>query len=299
MADPAGFRWDDVRLFLAVMRSGSLAGASTRLGVDASTVSRRLVGFEAAVGKRLFDRLPEGLAPTQAAEQLLPAAEQTEQATFTLRQAAEGLEARVEGVVRLAVPPGMADTFLLPVLAKLYARHPRLRLELDVATGLADLTRREADLALRTVRPRSGDLVMQRLGVVPWAALGSPALVKRLGRLERWTDADWVGWDAALAMIPAAAWMTKHVSGEPRLRISGAGQLSAIEAGIGIGLMPKVFCKVRPLAPVRFAKRLGASAAQWPSDELWLVGHRALRAVPRIAAVWNFCLERARETLAA
>ena len=102
LAETQGLRWDDVRLFLAVHRERGLAGAARRLGVDGSTTSRRLAAFEAALGVRLFDRTAGGLLPTEAAERILPAAEETEAGFFRFAASVQGLEQRVEGVVRLA-----------------------------------------------------------------------------------------------------------------------------------------------------------------------------------------------------
>src|ERR1700722_16079994 len=112
-------RWDDVRLFLALYREQSLAGAGARVGLDGSTLSRRLAALEEGLAARLFDRTREGLVPPAAADLLLPAAEEMEAAHVRFARDASGLEREAEGVVRLSVPPGVADAFLAPVLARL------------------------------------------------------------------------------------------------------------------------------------------------------------------------------------
>lgn len=286
----AEVRWDDVRVFLALFRERNLAGAAARLGLDPSTLSRRLVGLEEALGARLFDRTREGLVPTTAAEQVLPSAEEVERGMLGFARAADALEVAVEGVVRITAPPGLADGFIAPALGRLLARHPRLRIELDASTQVADLTRREADLALRTVRPRSGDLVMVRLTGTRWRAMTSAAYAAELGTLERWSDARWIGWGAELSQIGPSQWLGRHAPGvEPVLRSNSfAAQLAAAESGLGLMLVPESFAVIRKLVPVAYAPALEASAEQWPKDELWLVGHRALREVPRVAAVWQF-----------
>lgn len=283
-------RWDDVRVFLALFRERNLSDAAARLGLDPSTLSRRLVGLEEALGARLFDRTREGLVPTTAAEQVLPSAEEVERGMLGFAQAADALEVAVEGVVRVTAPPGFADGFVAPALGRLLAKHPRLRIELDASTQVADLTRREADLALRTVRPRSGDLVMVRLTTARWEAMSSAAYATELGTLSSWAEARWIGWGTELAHIGPAQWLGRHAPGvEPVLRTSSfAAQLAAAESGLGIMLVPEAFAVIRKLVPVAYAPPLAASAEQWPQDELWLVGHRALREVPRIAAVWQF-----------
>ncbi|HEU4536894.1 MAG TPA: LysR family transcriptional regulator, partial [Polyangiaceae bacterium] len=154
LQDPEGARWDDVRVFLAAYQLGSLGAAGARLGLDVSTVSRRLTAFEAAIGAPLFDRSRRGLAPTRAAELALPAAEAMAAALARLARDASAPDAAAEGVVRLSVAPGFADAFLAPLVPALRARHPKITLELDASVRPLDLARREADLALRSVRPR-------------------------------------------------------------------------------------------------------------------------------------------------
>jgi DNA-binding transcriptional LysR family regulator len=287
-------RWDDVPLFLALFRERNLLGAGRRLGLDASTASRRLASLEAATGARLFDRTRQGLAPTAAAEQMLPAAEDMERAATKLANAAQAHEAGVEGVVRIAVIPGVADFHLAPRLHELLARHPKLRVELDVRVQVSDLTRREADLALRSIRPQSGELVMKKLLTVRWLATASVERVKEMGTLRSWDDAPWITWDDDLAHIPSARWVATHASGAPPvLRTSSIGsQIAAVKSGLGVALLDEYTPRVHEgLAPVRYARALAPSAAKWPVDDLWLVGHAALRDTPRVAAVWKFLEE--------
>ncbi len=290
-------RWDDVPLFLALFRERNLLGAGRRLGLDASTASRRLAALEQATGTRLFDRTRHGLAPTAAAEQMLPAAEEMERAATRLANAAQAHEADVEGVVRIAVIPGVADFYLAPRLKELLARHPRLRIELDVRVQVSDLTRREADLALRSIRPQSGELVMKKLLTARWLAMASADLSKEMGTLRSWDDARWITWDDDLAHIPSARWVAKHAAGSPPvLRTSSIGsQVAAVKGGLGVALLDEYTPTVHEgIARVRFARSLAPSAAEWPVDDLWLVGHAALRETPRVAAVWDFLEETIR-----
>jgi DNA-binding transcriptional LysR family regulator len=286
-----GVRWDDVPLFLALFRERNLLGAGRRLGLDASTASRRLASLEQATGTRLFDRTRHGLAPTEAAEQMLPAAEEMERAATRLANAAQSHEVGVEGVVRIAVIPGVADFHLAPRLRELVARHPKLRIELDVRVQVSDLTRREADLALRSIRPQSGELVMKKLLTARWLAMASAERVKEMGTLRSWDDAPWITWDDDLAHIPSARWVARHASGSPPvLRTSSIGsQVAAVKGGLGVALLDEYTPRVHEgVVPVRYARSLAPSASEWPADDLWLVGHAALRDTPRVAAVWDF-----------
>lgn len=284
--------WDQVRVFLAVARAGQLAGAAARLGLDVSTVSRRIDRLEDELGVHLFDRTREGTIPTAAAEAMLPAAEDMERGLAQFAAAVDAIETTAEGVVRLTVPPALADVFIAPLLARFYQRFPRVVVELDASMGYADLTRREADLALRATRPRSGDLIAVKLVSTPALPMTSPEYAAELGKLKRWSDARWIVHTADLAHIPTARWITAHVAAMPVLRTANfASQVTAATAGLGVILASEPFRFARRLVPVAISRALQPSWDALPVEDLWLVGHRALRTVPRIAALWDFLAE--------
>jgi DNA-binding transcriptional LysR family regulator len=286
-------RWDDVRIFLAIHRHKTLAAAAERLGLDTSTASRRIAALEEALGVRLFERTREGLVPARAAEQVLAAAEAMEAAHARLTRDASELEAAAEGIVRLSTAPGLSSVFVAPLLVKLRKRYPKISIELDAAVRARDLTRHEADLALRSVRSHGADLVTTKLLTAPWVAAASPRA--RLGTLAAWTDAPWITWDRDLASFAPARWIAQH-GGDIALRTSDfASQLVAAATGLGIVLAPIPYLARSGLVPVRFAAGLAKSAGSWPSDDLWLVGHRALRDIPRVSAVWTFLAEELRQ----
>jgi DNA-binding transcriptional LysR family regulator len=284
--------WDQVRVFLAVARAGQLAGAASRLGLDVSTVSRRLDRLEAELGVHLFDRTREGTVATAAAEAMLPAAEDMERGLAQFAAAVDAVETTAEGVVRLTAPPGLADAFIAPLLARFARRFPRVAVELDASVGYADLTRRDADLALRATRPRSGDLIAVRLVSTPSLPMTSPAYAAELGRLKRWSDARWIGYAADLAQIPTARWVNERTGAAPVLRTSHfPSQVAAAVAGVGVMLASEPFRFVRRIVPIAISRVLQPDWDALPVEELWLVGHRALRTVPRIAALWDFLAE--------
>ena len=284
------FEWDDARVLLALWRKRTLRAAAQELQVNASTVGRRLDMLEHALGTRLFDRTLDGVLPTAAAEQLFPHAEQLEQAALGLVSAAEGFEREPEGVVRISALPGVADHFVAPGIARLRTRYPKLQIELDSSIAYADLTRREADIALRISRPTTGDLIAVKLASDQFAILSGKAYAAELSTLRNWADARWLCWGRDLALLPDALWLAQRVpDGAFALRSSSINALiSAAESNLGLLLLSKTFTRVRPLVPIKLAPALAKDAKSLPTLELWLVGHRALRAVPRIAAVWDF-----------
>lgn len=285
--------WDQVRVFLAVARAGQLAGAAARLGLDVSTVSRRIDRLEAELGVHLFDRTRDGTMATAAAEAMLPAAEDMERGLAQFAAAVDAIETTAEGVVRLTAPPGLADAFIAPLLARFHQRFPRVAVELDASIGYADLTRREADLALRALRPRSGDLIAVKVVSTRALPLTSPEYAAELGRLKRWSDARWITYGSELAQIPTARWVTEHAGAAPVLRTSYfPGQVAAAAAGLGVMLASEPFRFVRRLVPVAIGRALQPGWDALPVEDLWLVGHRALRTVPRIAALWDFLAEQ-------
>jgi DNA-binding transcriptional LysR family regulator len=299
--DPANLqvdaiRWDDVRIFLEIHRRGTLAAAATRLGLDTSTVSRRLAALEHDLGMRLFDRTRGGLAPARAAERVLAAAEAMEAAHARMTRDALDVETAAEGVVRVSTAPGISSVFIAPALIRLRKRYPRLAIELDSVVQPRDLTRHEADLAVRSVRSQGADLVTTRLATAPWLAVAAPRLARKLDGVADWSEATWITWDKDLASMAAARWVTTHVRAPSiALRTSDfPAQLAAAATGLGVVLAPAQYAVRFGLEPVRYAPALAAAAAAWPSDDLWLVGHRALRELPRIAAVWTFLTEEFR-----
>ena len=285
--------WDDVRFFLALCRARTVGEAAERLAVDASTVSRRLVALEETLAARLFDRGRAGLAATEAARELMPIAEQIESGIARFAGAAEAFEREVAGTVRISCPPDAAEVVLAPRLPELLRRHPALEIHLEAGAGVVDLIRREADVALRTARPKRGDLVVTRLFGVRWVVAAAKPLAKKLGALRAWEAAPWVGLGDRVADAAPARWQARHVPGSAiAVRTdSFRTQLALVEAGVGIALVPERSVDHYGLVAVALGRKLRSAAKTWPEDELFLVAHRGLRDVPRVRVVWDFLLE--------
>jgi DNA-binding transcriptional LysR family regulator len=292
-------RWDDLQLLLVLCRQGSLKAAAAQLVVNISTVARRLDAFEERLGQHLFDRTTDGTRPTAAAEQLLPFAESMERAALGASHALDGFEAEPEGSVRITAPPGVVDHFLAGAIAELVDRHPGLRIEVLSTVGYADLTRREADIALRVLRPASGDLVATKVGTSGSTVLVAPALAKRIGRLADLEAVRWITYGEELGHLPEVTWITEQVPADRIvMRCSSlTAQVQAVRSGLGatVGSIP--FSELDGLAALPLAPKAKKRLRPFPEGSLWLVGHRALRDVPRIAATWTFLLERMRSLL--
>jgi DNA-binding transcriptional LysR family regulator len=239
---------------------------------------------------RLFERTREGLRITRAAEQAFAAAEAMETAHAQLTRDASDVETAAEGTVRLTVDPGLAEAVVAPALVRLRAAHPRVDVELDASPLPRDLARREADLALRSIRVTGAELIMTKVSTQRWLALGAPGLVEQLGALAAWADAPWITWDRDMTGFAPAQWVARHAGkASVPLRTSHfASQIAAAEAGLGLALLPAMYTRLRELRPVKLKRALAAAADEWPTGEMWLVSHRMVRDVPRVAAVWSF-----------
>lgn len=285
--------WDDVKLFLALARSRTVGAAATSLRVDGSTVSRRLARLEETLAARLFERSRDGIVPTESADELVPIAEEIEATMARFTTATDGLERDIRGEVRITCPPDVASVVVAPLLHEVAARYPTLRVVLDPSESIVDLTRREADIALRVVKPTSGDLVVKKLlSGIGWVLAGSAAHAR--APLRAWSALPWVGWGDRRAHVPAARWLAKHAPEvQPLVRTDSLTvQLTVLGTGLGIGLIPAPSVAPFGLVPIPLGPKLRAAAATWPRDDLYLVTHRALRDVPRVRALWDMLVER-------
>ena len=267
--------WDDVRVFLAVARYGSLRAAGRALGLSQPTIGRRLASFEATFGgPTLFDRLPEGLRLNAAGDALMPAAEQLESAALALERRRAAESPALSGTVRVSVGE-WAASFLAGCLADPSARAlaPGITLELVESRETANLARREADLAVRHHPPQSGNLYVSRLGTFDCA------VYRRRG-----SDGDaWVTYTEEQAHYPTARWVQERLretDGGVALRASGMPmQLAAIRNGAGKGVLPCFAADADPLLE-RLTPPLPEIAAEY-----WVIVHRDLRRAACVRAV--------------
>lgn len=283
--------WDDLPLFLAAWRERSLGRAAASLGMSTSTASRRLAALEATLGAPLFLRTPDGLAPTSAAKAILPSVEAMERASQHLQVELAGLDQQIEGVVRVALDAELACFVILPSLKPLLDRHPGLRLELLSGTELVDLNRREADMALRLVRPTSGDgLMLTRLREVRQVPFAHPRLLREWSQHGELQRLPWIGWTEGHLYNPLHRWMSAALPDvDPQLRLNDFYLVRrAAQLGLGATLLPFTFGS---LAPPLVELPVEDTTLALPTATLWLVGLRALRDTPRYALVWDFLVE--------
>ncbi len=291
---PRDLGWDELALILALTRERTMTGTGERLGVKVSTVARRLDRVEAKLEHHLFDRTVSGILPTELAESLAVIAENMERAHAEAMHLVAGHESEPEGTVRLTAPPGVANWLLAPMLKPLRVRYPRLQIELLAEVSYADLTRRDADLALRVRRPRGGDLILKCLAEQAFVPAVSPGLAKQHRVLDDPSELDWITWGADLAHMPDAQWIARHVPAENvALRTSSMdAQIHATKAGLGAMFLSPAFLSATGFVGLRLSRGLARKAPLPEPGRLWMITHRALRRVPRVAAVWSFLEEQ-------
>ncbi len=175
------FDWALVRSFVAVLDAGSLMGAARHLGAQQPTLSRHIAELETQLGTPLFERTGRGVLPTAAALAIADAARQMEAGADALARLLAGREQAASGTVRVAASHIAACYLLPPVLAQLQREEPGIQIELVVSNELSNLLRREADIAVRMVRPAQASLIARKLADVPLCACAHRSYLRRAG----------------------------------------------------------------------------------------------------------------------
>ncbi|HTM44726.1 MAG TPA: LysR family transcriptional regulator [Polyangiaceae bacterium] len=281
--------WDDLQFFLAIHRAQTLAGAARQLKVEHTTVGRRLGALEEALGAKLFVRTPEGFSLTTMGSELLPLAEKAEAALLQIERVALADDDKVEGTVRVTTSESFA-VILGRWLADLRIKHPRITVELLVGNERLDLSRREADLAVRFAATQEGNLVCRRVASIGWAPFAAQSYVAARGSL---TEAgtleghDVIGFSDSLSQVPGALWIAQRGAGANLVLKSGSlpAACNAAVAGLGVAVLPCFFGDLQPTL-VRLLPNIGMAR------DVYLVVHPDLARVARVRVVMAFLVER-------
>jgi len=238
MATADELDWDDLRYFLSAARKKTLAGAARSLGVEHTTIGRRLSALERRLGAVLFHRGPEGLTLTELGQQIAPLVEDVERTVVRVRELVATRAARV----RLAVPSGFTPLFASR-LAELAREHPGLSLEIVSGSALVDLGRQQADLAIRSGAITDHALVVRKLCESGFSLYASPAyLARHPGRFdpEDLTGHELIGYDPSLAALPAATWLEQRAASATVVLRSRemTDMLAAASSGAGLAVLP-------------------------------------------------------------
>ncbi len=269
--------WDDLQLFLAIARHGTLSAAARALGVTQPTRGRRLAAMETKTGARLLQRLPGGYALTALGESVLGHAERIEAEALAAERTIRGRDVALAGLVRLTTIDVLAARFLTPALAALQRKHPGLTVELAPDTRALSLSRREADIAVRLTRFDSHEVFARRVG--------SFAMGLYVARdLEAQAEAGQVKLITVLddqAHLPESKWLRQcYPEAETAFRSNSRDvMLWAAKCGAGIAALPRCMADAEP-----DLVRLHRSVPPLERD-IWLGVHGDMRHMPRVRAV--------------
>jgi DNA-binding transcriptional LysR family regulator len=282
------FDWNDLRYLLAISQAGSLAGAARDLGVEHTTVGRRLTALETALGARLFTRGPDGLVPTAAAEQVLPLARQMAAQAESIAQGVAGGDGRVEGTVRLTTSEALSGYFV-KLSVVLRERYPNLMVEILSGNRVYDLGRGEADLAIRIAETSDADLLSRKVAVAGWSLYAAPSYVERMGipaAPEALRGHDVIGYDKTMGLVPGALWLQEHGEGAQVVQRGNSiiAALNACLLGLGIAVLPCFFADAEPTLRRLTPRVVG-------DRPVYLVVHKDLARVGRVRAVMDFLVE--------
>lgn len=291
-----GVDWDDLRFFLALIRSKSLAAAAKQLHVTQSTVGRRLATLEERLGVRLVHRTQEGYVLTLAGESIRQHVERVEAEMYSVERAVGGLDTRLAGTVRVASNPFLTSHVLAPCATALYTRHSGIRMELIASTAIPDLAAREADVSVQLSRCDQNGLVVRRIGTLAFGLYASLSYLSRYGEPQ---PHDGYSGHRLLTLIDTgdlpdqAKWLAEVACrAEILLRTNSRETLfwSALQGG-GLALLPRF------RGDAESALRPVQTPAPVPSAEVWLNVHEEMRHVPRVRAVLDCVTETFRRTI--
>jgi DNA-binding transcriptional LysR family regulator len=277
----------DLRTLLAIAREGSLAGAARRLRVNHSTVFRRLGAIEARLGTRLFERQGGSYMTTAAGEDLLRTAERVEAEVEALERRLSGQDLRLTGSVRLTAPDDIAEVLLMPLLATFHARYPDITVELVVDNRMLNLTRREADIAVRPTRQPPETLVGRRIARLVSGVYCAAGSEPRDGEDP---GNRWIAWEEGGGPVAFTRWFAEHVDNHAVGYRSNSllNQASAVRRGLGLALLPCFLGDSLGLQRV-----LAPTPDLW--TELWLLTHPDLQRTARIRVLIDLLYDALRQ----
>ena len=282
-----GFDWGLIRSFLAALEAGSLLGASRKLHTSQPTLGRHIAELESQLGLVLFERTGRGLIATASALQLADAARAMEAGALQLARSVTGAQSRTNGTVRLTASQPVACYLLPPVLAAMREALPDIQIELESSNTVSNLLRREADIALRMVRPTQASLVARKIGQVRVGAYASRNYLARCGMPLRPEDLlrhELIGYDKVDDILRGFQAHFFPITRDAfALRTDDLiVQWQAVRAGLGVGFLASYMVegdeqiqRVLPALPL-------------PELGMWLTVHREIRTSQRIRAVYDF-----------
>ncbi|MCX7072091.1 MAG: LysR family transcriptional regulator [Gammaproteobacteria bacterium] len=276
--------WDDLRYVLAISRAGGLNGAARALGVNPSSVYRRLEALEKTLEVRLFERLRAGYRLTPGGEALAEAAGRMEREALGVENRIKGTDVRLEGHLRVSTSEAVTLHLLPRWLAEFRDTYPGLTLDIASTNQIVDLSKREADVVIRGTDRPPPHLVGRRCAPIVFAAYASTRYLDKAGRGRPLADYEWLGFDGPMLRVQQAKWLAEQVP-ESRIRLrydSFAPIRLATAAGLGCAALPCFACEEDP-ALERLPGTMNATTYHF-----WVLTHPDLRRSARVRAFLQF-----------
>lgn len=283
--------WDDLRFFLNVAQTGSVTAASIKLGVNQSTVSRRINSFEKIMNVRLFERLSSGFELTPEGKELLDYALQIEEEILAIDRNIKGKNIKLSGPIKVTTSIAIAHYLLLPIFKRFNKLHPDIELHLDMSNNLYNLTQREADIAIRVTSDAIPEnLIGRELGAVEYAVYGEKKYIETYTKSKKAQALQWIGENNN---DRRPSWLPDNI--EPIHLIMRSNEViatyEAIKQGLGIGRLPSFMAKTSNKI-IAFK-----SASDIPPAPVWLLTHVDMRRVKRMSVFSSFVAEEMRRIL--
>ena len=285
---PTHFDWSLIRSFLAALDQGSLLGAARVLKTSQPTLGRHIAELETQLGVVLFERTGRGLVPTATALQLAEAARGMEAGATQLTRMLTGAQAQTTGTVRITASQPVAVQLMPPLLARMRLSLPDIQVELVSSNQVSNLLRREADIAIRMVRPDQGTLVAKKIGNVSVGAYAHRSYLSRRNTIRAPVDLlqhDLIGNDTDVSILRGFQSMGYTVGPQAfALRTDDlVVQWQAVRAGLGIGFVAGYMARTEP-----DVMQVLQDVLPIPELPMWLAVHREIRTNKRIRAVYDF-----------
>ena len=274
----------DLELLLALVRGRTLIGASERLKVDSSTVFRSIKRLEKNLGEVLFDRGRQGYMPTEMAQELAAYAERIESQLHEAREVAHKKGSEPSGVLRITTTDTVLHSVLLPVIGQFAKSYPKIDLELIASNALANLSQRDADIAVRATRKPPEHLVGVKLGTLRAAVYGSKDYLRSILDSTLPEHMDWVALDESLPDHPSQKWRRqRYPKLKPRYRVNSVlSAAGAIVNGLGVGVVP--LCVLKDNLQVKIVE----GPLEELDTDLWALAHPDARHLQRVKILFDF-----------
>jgi DNA-binding transcriptional LysR family regulator len=286
------FDWNDLRHFLAVTRAGSTTAAAKMLGVNQSTVQRRLAVLEERLGRELIERHPTGYQLSEIGKELLPYAEGVERAVMEFERCLASSSHSLTGIVRVTCPDGLVTALLTPLIKDFHTRYPALRVDLIVTARVVDLSKGEAEVAVRAGTRGADVLIGRKIADSPWAVYASRSYIEHHGRPERPEDINRhaiIDFGSGIAHIHHLANWLRTVAPQARVAARSEtvmGLMMAVKSGAGLTILPMAMADAEP-----DLVRVIESVPELQSP-VYLLVHPDLRNTPRVRTFFDFVIAK-------